>query len=126
MLLGLVSYGGSVVLDAYALRLVGAAREAAYFATAPFVGALLSGLLLGERLRAIDAVAMLAMALGVVLLLIERRSHWHEHEHDHEHPEHHQHAHPPGTSPGQPHSHTHRHAALAHDHPHVPDAHHRH
>jgi drug/metabolite transporter (DMT)-like permease len=131
MLLGRVSYGGSVVLDAYALRLVGAAREAAYFATAPFVGALLSGLLLGERLRAIDGLAMLAMGMGVVLLLIERHSHWHdheplEHEHAHEHDEHHQHAHPPGTPPGQPHSHPHRHAALAHDHPHLPDAHHRH
>ena len=131
MMLGLVSYGGSVVLDAYALRLVGAAREAAYFATAPFVGALLSTLLLGERLRAIDGVAMLAMALGVVLLLVERHSHWHEHEpleheHAHEHDEHHQHAHAPEVPLGQPHSHPHRHPALAHDHPHLPDAHHRH
>jgi drug/metabolite transporter (DMT)-like permease len=131
MLLGLVSYGGSVVLDAYALRLVGAAREAAYFATAPFVGALLSTLLLGERLRAVDGVAMLAMGLGVVLLLVERHSHWHEHEsleheHAHQHDEHHQHVHAPGTPLEQPHSHPHRHAVLAHDHPHLPDAHHRH
>jgi drug/metabolite transporter (DMT)-like permease len=34
LLLGAMSYGVSVVLDAYALRLLGAAREAAYFATA--------------------------------------------------------------------------------------------
>jgi drug/metabolite transporter (DMT)-like permease len=131
MLLGLVSYGGSVVLDAYALRLVGAAREAAYFASAPFVGALLSTLLLGERLRASDGAAMLAMALGVAALLLERHAHWHvhealEHEHAHEHDEHHRHAHPPGTALAEPHSHSHRHAALAHDHPHLPDAHHRH
>jgi drug/metabolite transporter (DMT)-like permease len=51
MLLGSVSYGISVVLDAYALRLIGAAREAAYFATAPFVGALVSIVFLGESLR---------------------------------------------------------------------------
>lgn len=131
MLLGLVSYGGSVVLDAYALRLVGAAREAAYFATAPFVGALLSTLLLGESLRAADFIAMFTMALGVAALLLERHSHWHEHEpleheHAHVHDEHHQHVHPPGTTPGEPHSHSHRHAALAHEHPHLPDAHHRH
>jgi drug/metabolite transporter (DMT)-like permease len=131
LVLGLVSYGGSVVLDAYALRLVGAAREAAYFATAPFVGALSSVLLLGERLRASDGWAMLAMGLGVVLLVLERHSHWHEHqplehEHAHEHDEHHQHAHAPGTPLGHTHSHPHRHATLAHDHPHVPDAHHRH
>src|SRR5206468_701720 len=46
--LGLVSYGISVVLDVYALRLLGAAREAAFFATAPFVGAALAVPLLGE------------------------------------------------------------------------------
>ena len=131
MLLGLVSYGGSVVLDAYALRLVGAAREAAYFATAPFVGALLSTLLLGESLRAVDFGAMFAMALGVVALLVERHSHWHEHEpleheHSHVHDEHHRHSHPAGIAPGEPHSHPHRHTALAHEHPHLSDAHHRH
>jgi drug/metabolite transporter (DMT)-like permease len=50
LVLGCLSYGVSVVLDAYALRLVGAAREAAYFATAPFVGALGAMLLLGESI----------------------------------------------------------------------------
>lgn len=42
LVLGSASYGASIVLDAGALRFVGAAREAAYFATAPFVGALAS------------------------------------------------------------------------------------
>jgi len=36
--LGAMSYGVSIVLDAYALRILGAAREAAVFATAPFAG----------------------------------------------------------------------------------------
>ena len=44
--LGAASYGTSILLDAYALRLLGAAREAAYFATAPFLGALGAVLLL--------------------------------------------------------------------------------
>jgi hypothetical protein len=35
MILGALSYGVSILLDTYALRLVGAAREAAYFAMAP-------------------------------------------------------------------------------------------
>jgi len=39
---GALCYGASIVLDVKALRALGAAREAAYFATAPFVGALLS------------------------------------------------------------------------------------
>jgi drug/metabolite transporter (DMT)-like permease len=131
LLLGSVSYGLSVVLDTYALRLVGAAREAAYFATAPFIGAIASLLLFDEPLRALDAGAMAAMALGVLVLLAERHQHWHthetlEHEHLHHHDEHHEHTHAPGTPPGEPHSHRHHHGGLMHDHPHLPDAHHRH
>ncbi len=129
--LGSVSYGASVVLDAYALRLVGAAREAAYFATAPFIGALVSLLLLGEKLTLADAAALAVMALGVALLLRERHSHEHvhraqEHEHVHVHDLHHRHDHDPDDPPGEPHAHRHRHGELRHEHPHVSDAHHRH
>lgn len=131
LVLGSLSYGVSVVLDAYALRLIGAAREAALFATAPFVGALASLALLDETLDWQDAGAMAVMALGVVFLLRERHSHVHsheplEHEHLHSHDEHHAHGHGPDVPPGEPHSHRHRHEALVHDHPHASDAHHRH
>lgn len=129
--LGSVSYGASVVLDAYALRLVGAAREAAYFATAPFLGALAAAALTGEHLGWSDGLAMAVMAGGVALLLRERHGHTHthqplDHDHAHIHDEHHQHAHGPADPPGEPHAHAHHHAPLAHDHPHTPDAHHRH
>ncbi len=129
--LGSVSYGASVVLDAYALRLVGAAREAAYFATAPFLGALAATLIVGESLDVSDGLAMASMAAGVALLLRERHGHAHAHEaldhaHVHVHDEHHQHAHAPEAPPGEPHAHPHRHAPIVHDHPHTPDAHHRH
>ncbi|MET0386679.1 MAG: DMT family transporter [Polyangiales bacterium] len=131
LLLGSLSYGVSVLLDAYALRLVGAAREAAYFATAPFVGALVAWLLLSEPLQWHDVLAMAVMSVGVVYLLRERHSHVHvheplEHEHLHVHDDHHQHAHPPGQLGHEPHSHKHHHALLTHEHPHVSDAHHRH
>jgi len=131
LVLGCLSYGVSVVLDAYALRLVGAAREAAYFATAPIVGVLGSLVLLGESIGAFQAMAMLAMFIGVALLIRERHAHVHthdaiEHEHLHSHDEHHQHEHGPSDPPGEPHAHFHRHVPLVHDHPHVPDAHHRH
>jgi drug/metabolite transporter (DMT)-like permease len=128
---GSLSYGLSVVLDTFALRLIGAAREAAYFATAPFIGALASMVLLQDPLRWHDGFAMLVMALGVTFLLRERHGHEHVHEdlvheHLHDHDEHHRHEHQPGDPVGEPHSHRHRHAPLVHDHPHVPDAHHRH
>lgn len=131
LLLGCVSYGVSVVLDAYALRLVGAAREAALFATAPFVGALASVVLCGERLSVADFGAMGAMALGVSLLLREHHAHPHshpelQHEHLHSHDAHHLHGHAPDDPPTEPHSHAHRHAPLVHAHPHLPDLHHRH
>jgi drug/metabolite transporter (DMT)-like permease len=129
--LGAGSYGVSVVLDAYALRLVGAAREAAYFATAPFMGALAAPLITGEALGGWDGFAMLLMGLGVGLLLRERHGHFHTHEalrhsHRHTHDEHHKHGHSPEDPVGEPHAHEHEHEPLAHDHPHVPDVHHRH
>jgi drug/metabolite transporter (DMT)-like permease len=127
--LGSVSYGLSIVLDTYALRYLGAAREAALFATAPFIGALAALPLLGERLRWMDLLAGGLMVSGVVLLLRERHSHVHthgvmEHEHLHVHDEHHQHAHEGPVT--EPHSHPHRHEPLTHEHPHVSDPHHRH
>jgi drug/metabolite transporter (DMT)-like permease len=129
LVVGAASYGLSILLDTYALRLLGAAREAALFATAPFVGALAAVPLLGERLGFVDAAAMAVMASGVTLLLREHHTHLHthdelEHEHLHVHDEHHQHAHEGPMT--EPHAHWHRHTPLTHDHPHVPDTHHRH
>jgi drug/metabolite transporter (DMT)-like permease len=130
--LGAASYGASLMLDMYALRLLGAAREAAFFATAPFMGALLALPVLGEAPGAAELGAGLLMVGGVLLLLRERHSHLHtheplEHEHLHTHDEHHQHSHDGiDAPPGEPHAHLHRHAPLTHDHPHVPDLHHRH
>lgn len=129
LLLGAFSYGASIVLDTYALRLLGAAREAALFATAPFVGALAAVPILGESLGIPVLLAGGLMALGVGSLLRERHRHGHtheplEHDHLHEHDAHHAHHHAEPVI--GPHAHLHRHAALTHDHPHVSDLHHRH
>ena len=129
--LGAAAYGASIVLDAYALRALGAAREAAVFATAPFAGALLAVPLLAERWTAGDIVAALAMALGVVLLIGARHEHEHVHDplfhdHRHVHDEHHRHQHADGVDRAEPHSHPHRHDPVVHAHPHVSDVHHRH
>ncbi len=126
---GVVGYGVSIVLHLRAMRDLGAARQAALFATAPFAGALASVPILGERLPARSVAAAAAMAIGVATMLRARHSHRHvhealEHEHAHEHDEHHAHVHEGPVS--EPHSHPHVHATLAHDHPHLPDAHHRH
>ncbi len=131
LVLGALAYGISILLDAYALWLLGAAREAAIFATAPFAGAILAVPLLDESWSRLDLLAAGAMAVGVVLLVADRHEHMHvheplEHEHRHVHDVHHQHEHPPGIDPSEPHSHQHRHERLVHAHAHVSDAHHRH
>jgi drug/metabolite transporter (DMT)-like permease len=75
---GFVSYGLSIVLDVYALRYIGAARESAYFATAPFVGAVAAIPLLGERMRTREIAAGLVMAVGVTLLIAGRSNELHQ------------------------------------------------
>jgi drug/metabolite transporter (DMT)-like permease len=129
--LGGVAYGVSVYLDALALRALGAAREAAVFAVAPFAGALLAPFVLPESFGIQEVAAGALMAVGVAVLVGERHDHEHahellEHEHVHVHDEHHQHEHALGTALGEPHSHPHRHEPLTHRHPHVSDVHHRH
>ena len=73
-LIGFLCYGVSILLDVYALRFLGAAREAAFFATAPFMGVLVAVPLLGERLRWSDTVAATAMIIGVAVLVRGRTS----------------------------------------------------
>jgi drug/metabolite transporter (DMT)-like permease len=127
---GAVGYGASIVLHLVATRGIGAARQAALFATAPFVGAMVSVPLLGDQLTLRDFAAGTLMALGLAAVLRARHAHEHvhedvEHEHAHVHDEHHRHGH--ATPPvREPHSHAHDHATLVHDHPHMPDTHHRH
>jgi drug/metabolite transporter (DMT)-like permease len=129
--LGFVSYGMSLVLFVSALQGLGTARTAAYFSIAPFLGAVLSVLLLGEAVTWKLSGAAALMAVGVWLHLTEHHVHRHtheamNHEHEHEHDEHHRHEHPIPVAPGVRHSHRHHHAPMTHSHDHYPDAHHRH
>ncbi|MBV1799843.1 DMT family transporter [Siccirubricoccus sp. G192] len=128
---GFLGYGVSLVLFVLGLRHLGAARTGAYFSLAPFVGAVLAILMLGESLSAQVLIAGGLMGLGLWLHLSERHDHEHaheamEHEHRHTHDAHHQHEHGPEVPPSEPHTHRHRHAPLVHCHPHYPDLHHRH
>jgi len=113
------------------LRGLGTARTGAYFSTAPFVGALLAVLWLGEPAGNGFWLASVLMACGVALHLSERHSHLHSHmaqahSHSHRHDAHHQHAHDFAWNGSEPHSHPHVHAPLTHSHLHYPDSHHGH
>jgi len=131
MLVGLAGCGLSLVFFVLALRHLGTARSGAYFSTAPFIGAAMAIVLLGEPAPAPFWIAAVLMALGVWLHLAERHEHLHTHEalihsHRHVHDAHHPHAHDFEWDGQEPHSHVHRHEPLTHRHPHFPDIHHRH
>ncbi len=126
---GLLSYGVSLMLFVVALRHLGTARTGAYFSTAPFAGAMIAVVGMGEPITVELLIAGALMAAGVWLHLTERHDHVHdhevfEHEHHHEHDAHHQHADAEPLSAGTSHSHVHRHEPMTHSHPHSPDAHH--
>ncbi len=130
-LLGFLSYGASLVLFVVALRHLGTARTGAYFSVAPFFGALLAIVVLGEPVTPPLLIAGALMALGVWLHLTEHHAHDHvhaalEHTHEHRHDEHHEHAHEGSVDPNTRHSHAHRHLPMRHSHGHFPDGHHRH
>jgi drug/metabolite transporter (DMT)-like permease len=129
LVLGAFSYGVSYLFYLKAQRILGAARQGALFALAPFAGAAVAMPLLGDRPTASDLGGAAVMATGLVLLLRARHAHAHthartEHEHLHVHDEHHRHAHDGPVA--EPHSHLHQHEPLTHEHPHVSDAHHKH
>lgn len=125
-LIGFLSYGVSLTFFVLALRHIGTARTGAYFSVAPFIGATLSLLVLGERFTLPFLVAAGLMGIGLWLHLTEQHEHQHKHEllehaHRHIHDEHHQHG-----QDEEPHSHPHSHPDIFHSHPHYPDIHHRH
>lgn len=129
--IGLLGYGVSLVMFVLALRHLGTARTGAYFSTAPFVGASLSLMLLGESPSQMFWIAGALMAFGVWLHVSERHAHEHTHEpmaheHRHRHDAHHQHDHDADADTDEAHSHPHRHEPMTHSHPHYPDLHHRH
>ncbi len=71
---GFLCYGISIVLDVYALRFLGAAREAVFFATAPFLGAVAAVPILGDRLGRTEIFSAILMAGGVVVFQSKRNA----------------------------------------------------
>ena len=69
LLLGFVSFGLSIFLYIRAQAVLGAAKTSAYYAIAPFAGALLSFLLLQESLPPRYLPALALMLLGSALLV---------------------------------------------------------
>jgi drug/metabolite transporter (DMT)-like permease len=130
LIVGALGYGASITLWVRGAQQLGAARGQVIFAFAPFLGAMLSWVVLSDSIHAVQVIAMGVAAVGVGLSLRSDHLHAHHHHatgHTHEHTHddgHHDHVHNDGAA-GR-HSHVHEHRDLAHAHPHVPDLHHRH
>jgi drug/metabolite transporter (DMT)-like permease len=131
VVVGFCGYGLGLVMFVVALRHLGTARTGAYFAAAPFAGAAIALLMLGDRPGPLFWLAAASMCAGIWLHLTERHGHRHQHSrmahtHGHSHDAHHQHEHDFEWDGSEPHIHPHEHEPLTHDHPHFPDIHHRH
>ncbi len=83
LLLGFVAYGLSIFLYVRAQNVLGAAKTSAYYAVAPFIGALLSFIFLKEKLTWMYLVAFGVMAFGTAIVVIDTliRNHVHVHTH---------------------------------------------
>lgn len=130
LLVGGVGYGASITLWVAGARELGVARGQLVFATAPFVGAIASWVMLGEAVYGRQVLSLIVALCGVGFFLHSDHEHDHrhasvEHEHDHTHDDGHHNDHNHDAVVGR-HVHGHRHRALAHAHAHLPDLHHRH
>jgi drug/metabolite transporter (DMT)-like permease len=134
LLLGFVAYGLSIYFYIKAQRSLGAARTSAYYAAAPFIGVIISWIVLKESITNTFLLSLGIMLLGTYFAVSEDHAHKHvhdetRHEHKHSHDDgHHGHTHAFKThvEQGQEHSHEHVHEGTTHVHKHMPDLHHRH
>lgn len=133
MIIGFFCYGISTVLFVFAMRDLGSTRTSALFGTAPFIGTILSFIILKDVPNSLFFISLPIMIIGTVLLLKEEHNHLHshellQHEHRHKHTDgHHNHEHTDGQIiKNGSHSHLHVHEKIEHSHPHSPDIHHRH
>lgn len=131
ILIGIFSYGISIVLYVISAQNLGATRSQILFSTAPFWGIITAYLFLGENLNLIILVAFSLLILGIVFTSLASHEHEHFHKnvvhiHMHIHDEgHHRHKHSDNNTNSR-HSHIHEHKETIHKHKHYPDMHHRH
>jgi len=129
LLLGFVSYGLSIFFYIAAQRELGAARTSIYYSAAPFIGVLISWIVLRDTITGSFLTALTIMLIGTYFAISEKHEHPHihvdeTHEHRHRHDDGHHNHH--GVEITEEHSHEHTHETQAHTHTHMPELHHRH
>lgn len=132
IVLGMISYGISIVLYIITAQQIGATRGQILVATASFWGIFFAFLLLKSKITTAQIIAMIFLALGILFtsVLVHEHEHIHEeieHIHMHSHNDgHHNHTHEYVVGLNVRHTHMHKHEKITHTHKHFPDLHHRH
>lgn len=131
LLLGFVAYGLSINFYIKAQKDLGAAKTSAYYSIAPFLGAFLGMLILGERPAVPFYFGFVIMVIATVLMVKDPVSlqHTHEHVHIHSHEHRHDdfvHAHEHEHSHQHVHIHSKEEAVHEHSHEHLEDHNHTH
>ena len=83
MALGFISYGLSIFLYVKAQKELGAAKTSAYYAVAPFIGALLSFVILKDGLSPTYLIALSVMLIGAAFVVLDTMTVKHRHMHEH-------------------------------------------
>ncbi|MCR5345084.1 MAG: DMT family transporter [Lachnospiraceae bacterium] len=83
LLLGFIAYGLSIFTYVRAQNTLGAAKTSAYYAAAPFIGALLSFVFLKEKMTIAFVIALLIMLVGTSVIVYETLVYNHTHVHKH-------------------------------------------
>lgn len=119
LILGFVSYGLSINFYIMAQKDLGAAKTSAYYSIVPFLGALLSLIIVGERPAPQFYAALFIMVIGTVFMVKDTIELQHTHMHTHVHCHEHRHGDIVHTHPhSHTHSHTHTHGADHENHEH--------
>ena len=130
LLIGVFSYGISIVLYVYSAQNLGATRSQILFSTAPFWGIIAAWIFLHEPLTLTVLISFLMLVSGILFTNIATHGHFHTHKkmvhiHQHGHDDGH-HNHIENDKKSLKHSHVHEHKETKHTHNHFPDLHHRH
>lgn len=72
MLLGFVAYGMSIFFYTYAQRTIGAAKTSTFYAVAPFIGMLLSFVILGEKITFVFIIGLAFMIAGAYFATFDK------------------------------------------------------
>lgn len=132
LIIGVLSYGISIVLYVISAQNLGATRSQILFSTAPFWGIFAAWIFLNEPLNLIVLISFSILVFGIIFTNKASHGHPHYHKglvhiHQHNHDDgHHNHIHEGVNKKTFKHSHLHEHKEIKHTHKHYPDLHHRH